>query len=515
MNHLSHNLLRLLRLAACLVMLLWLVAEPLPAAEIEMKVCVADHQHRVDIGLLAGGDLYDERNRRVKTLRADEKFVWEVQAVQTQQAPQKTETKGRKDRRAQRPPARRKPDPWLGKTIRFVPRRGQVTVNRQSYHGSLVVLFRSSGATVVNVVKMEDYIRGVVGREMGSQSPLESLKAQAVMARTWAVANRGKHGKDGFDVCSSEHCQVYGGMAAERASTSAAVNATRGIIMTADGFPTSVMYHATCGGATEDNDIVYGGKPLHYLRRVKCTFCKDGTNYRWVRRLPIDFIRRRLAAEKMPFQVLKRVEVSAVKDRDRADRVRFETDKGSYSMKATVFRRIFNLPSTYFWSAGTPSETPRAIEVLMKPVLAAPAPVMPVGIPEEVLTLLTGRRDGGPKQLVVQTSSGLRRAARPGEGWLILSARLNDSAANTAPAASAASGATLPATGRKNPSISRQGAIPVVAQRGLAEISLQGRGYGHQVGMCQAGAVAMGRLGWNYRQILGYYFRGVALRRLP
>lgn len=512
MNHLRHDLLRLI---ACLAALLWGVAARLPAAEIEMKVCVADHLSRVDVGLLAGGDLYDERNRRMKTLRANEKFVWEVQTAKALNLPQKPDTRDRKDRRQRRSPSRHKPDPWLGKTIRFVSRRGQVTVNRLSYRGYLVISFKSSGAMVVNVVKMEDYIRGVVGREMGSQSPLESLKAQAVMARTWAVANRGKHGKDGFDVCSSEHCQVYGGMAAERASTSAAVDATRGIIMTADGFPTSVMYHATCGGATEDNDIVYGGKPLPYLRRVKCTFCKDGTNYRWVRRLPLDFVRRRLAAEKMPFQVLKRVEISFVKDRDRADRVKFETDKGAYSMKATVFRRIFNLPSTYFWPAQGSAPSPRAVEVPMKPVLAASVPAMPVGVPEEVLTLLTGRRDGGPKQLVVQTASGLRRAARPGEGWLVLAARQSKPATNAASTVSAVATAGSPATGRMTSTVGRKVPPPASPPRGISEISLQGRGYGHQVGMCQAGAVAMGRLGWNYRQILGYYFRGVALRRLP
>ncbi|HNV71583.1 MAG TPA: SpoIID/LytB domain-containing protein, partial [Candidatus Ozemobacteraceae bacterium] len=227
-------MLRFLRFLS-VVLLLFLGLSERATAEIEMKVRVADQVRRLEVKLLAGGDLFDERNRRVKTLRPNESFVWEVQAETKREEPKKPADKGKKDRQTRRPPARRKADPWLGKTIRFVSRRGQVTVNRLSYHGYLQVTFRSSGALVVNQLKLDDYIRGVVGREMGSLSPLESLKAQAVMARTWAVANRGKHGKDGFDVCNAEHCQVYGGMAAERATTTAAVAATRGVIMTAEG----------------------------------------------------------------------------------------------------------------------------------------------------------------------------------------------------------------------------------------------------------------------------------------
>ena len=145
----------------------------------------------------------------------------------------------------------------------------------------------------------------------------------------------------------------------------------------------------------------------------------------------------------------------------------------------------------------------------MKPVLAVAPPTMPTVLPEELLTLLSGRRDGGPKQLVIQTAGGLRRASRPGEGWLILSARARPESllVPTKPVSE-------PATRGRLVGAPQPGVI-TVAKGGIREIALQGRGYGHQVGMCQAGAIAMGRLGWNYRQILGYYFSRVALRRLP
>jgi len=82
---------------------------------------------------------------------------------------------------------------------------------------------------VVGIMDVDDYLKGVVPREMPASWPLEALKAQAVVARTYAYANRNRHGADGFDLCTlSTCCQAYGGVAWEHEASSRAVDETRG-----------------------------------------------------------------------------------------------------------------------------------------------------------------------------------------------------------------------------------------------------------------------------------------------
>jgi stage II sporulation protein D len=80
--------------------------------------------------------------------------------------------------------------------------------------------------TVINVVRMEDYIKGILPYEMSSTWPKEALKAQAVAARTYAACNYYKHNSQGFDLCNTTDCQVYRGVNAATAESDAAVDET-------------------------------------------------------------------------------------------------------------------------------------------------------------------------------------------------------------------------------------------------------------------------------------------------
>ena len=148
-----------------------------------------------------------------------------------------------------------------------------VRFNEKPYRGRLEVFANTRGTlTVVNVVPLEDYVRGVVPNELspGGWPQLEALKAQAVAARTYAVSNLGRFAAQGFDLTPDTRSQVYGGRSTEHPLTDRAVRETAGRIATYRGVPINALYTSTCGGRTEDAENIFGGPPVPYLRGREC-----------------------------------------------------------------------------------------------------------------------------------------------------------------------------------------------------------------------------------------------------
>lgn len=146
--------------------------------------------------------------------------------------------------------------------------------NEKPYRGRLEVFTNLNGSlTVVNVVGLEDYVRGVVPNELspGGYGALEALKAQAVAARTYAVSNRGQFNAAGFDLLPTIRSQVYGGLSTEHPLSTRAVEETRGLIATYQGEPINALYTSTCGGRTEHAENIFGGESVPYLRGRECT----------------------------------------------------------------------------------------------------------------------------------------------------------------------------------------------------------------------------------------------------
>ena len=148
-----------------------------------------------------------------------------------------------------------------------------VRYNEKPYRGRLEVFANTKGTlTVVNVVPLEDYVRGVVPNELspGGWPELEALKAQAVAARTYAVGNLGRFAAQGFDLTPDTRSQVYGGLSTEHPLSDRAVLETRGRILTYKGAPINALYTSTCGGRTEHGENIFGGAPVAYLRGREC-----------------------------------------------------------------------------------------------------------------------------------------------------------------------------------------------------------------------------------------------------
>lgn len=145
-----------------------------------------------------------------------------------------------------------------------------VRLNGKAYRGKIEVFVNARGTlSVVNVVPLEDYLLGVVPSELGLPQ-LEAEKAQAVAARTYALANINGFDSQGFDVLPTVWSQVYNGVSIETPMGTQAVRETRGIIATYNGKPINALYTSTCGGRTEDSENIFD-KAEPYLRGVECS----------------------------------------------------------------------------------------------------------------------------------------------------------------------------------------------------------------------------------------------------
>ena len=142
------------------------------------------------------------------------------------------------------------------------------------YRGASSFRLGTSGLlNAIDIVDLEEYLRGVVPKEMGpAQYPeLEALKAQAVAARTYALASLDGFPQEGYDLCATPRCQVYGGADAEQPLTDRAVAETRDLVLSAQGALVKAYFSATCGGHTENVENVFIGNPeASYLRGASC-----------------------------------------------------------------------------------------------------------------------------------------------------------------------------------------------------------------------------------------------------
>ena len=142
---------------------------------------------------------------------------------------------------------------------------GFVSAKGHWYRGDIVVQNREGKLTVINDVKLEDYIKGVVPSEMPSSWESEALKAQAIAARSYALANLGKRASWGYDLKDTPEDQAYNGASAETEHSNAAVEATKYIVLTYNMKVISAYYSASAGGQTNTNSW---GASLPYLRSV-------------------------------------------------------------------------------------------------------------------------------------------------------------------------------------------------------------------------------------------------------
>jgi stage II sporulation protein D len=215
-------------------------------------------------------------------------------------------------------------------------------INGRAYRGVLTV--RSGGGGTVDVIEsidIEEYLKGVLPREVGSDWPAESLKAQAVISRTFVIANLGRYAAKGYDVRSDVYSQVYGGKQVETPTTSQAVEDTRGEILVDEGGSAALtFFHSSCGGRTEAAQYVWQDQPVNrsYLASVKDPYCKDDPFYHWRYEISAERLQRRLRTAGYRVALPKKVSIAKTSPSGRAWVWEIRTSKGKINVPGNSFR---------------------------------------------------------------------------------------------------------------------------------------------------------------------------------
>jgi stage II sporulation protein D len=226
--------------------------------------------------------------------------------------------------------------------LRFVAGRTPLVLNGHGYRGQLVVYRNGSRLSVVDELPLERYLRGVVPWEMPWYWQPDALRAQAVAARSYALAV-GHQGRI-YDVVATTADQVYGGIRAEHAATNLAVGATAGLVVTWHGKPALTYYSSTSGGRTEAvADAFPQVEPRPYLVAVPDPYDGISPHHRWG---PLRFAPRALA---------RRLGVPSVRHltlaRNSSGRVATVTvawTRGRRTFSGGDVERLLELPSTWF-----------------------------------------------------------------------------------------------------------------------------------------------------------------------
>ena len=336
------------------------------------------------------------------------------------------------------------------------------------YRGGFEYTVSGGGLQVVNVVDLEDYVKGVLPYEMQGDWDLEALKAQAVCARTFACLNSKHLSAYGFDVCTSTDCQVYNGVGNATSATDRAVEETEGECLYYDGELAEAYYHSSDGGATEDAENVWGTDVL-YLRGKEDPYEADIDipDYEYTVTYTWDELTWVLQNSGYDIGDVVDAYVSAYTDLGNVYSVTFVDSRGNTLVRTGDDARM----AFYSTTLGK-------------------------NVPSLRFTITGGT--GGSGGVAVNSGSNTLDSL---DGAAVLSG----------------SGDLSRLDGERHTAVTSGGQVTVSggSSGGTASrdgITITGTGNGHNVGMSQYGAKAMAEQGCDYIDILEFYFTGIRVR---
>lgn len=290
-----------------------------------------------------------------------------------------------------------------------------IKVNGKRYRGKIQISSLSNKVEIINVLDLEDYVKGVLAKEMPlgkNEENLEALKALAICVRTYA-AQKMNDGKVYFDLYADTRDQVYGGVDAESPLSNKAADGTEKLILKYNGTQSIIFYHSTCGGQTESSQNVFTKENVPYLTSIKDgsdPYCKISPRFEWEETYSKELIISRLKSYSL-------------------------LDNKNYSLDDISIISRFN--------------SGRVNEMEIKVI-----------------------SNGGEKRTIIIKGNEIRSILRTVDGKMILWSTLFDFSLKS------------------------------------NSVVLNGKGFGHGVGLCQWGAIALSRKGWNYEDILNHYYPG-------
>lgn len=330
------------------------------------------------------------------------------------------------------------------------------------YRGGIQFIAKSNGTmTVINFIRLEHYVYGILNSELGYTNPNEALKAQAVVARSYAEQNLGKHSSDGFDLCTSTHCQVYKGYSGEYDATNNATDETEGEFLLYDGEPVSAFYYKNSGGYTQNSEDVWSGK-LPYLRAVKDEY---SPSYPWSTSLSFEIIKTKLESAGFSPGTIESVSINGYNNTGAVSELKI------VGSGATVYLKKENIRS----------------------VLGATI------IKSNMFTLGKGSTSGSNGAWNI--SNGIKMTESDANAKLYVIGDSGKPKKIEAEGLYGSNGLVTILLG------SKASAPTQTVTSGTVEFN--GFGYGHGVGMPQDSAVVMAKQGFDYKEILEYFFTDI------
>lgn len=360
-----------------------------------------------------------------------------------------------------------------GGFITNIPRDGSIIIGSTDMNGSIIkvdenryrdyitFLNNDNNILIINHIHMENYLLGVVPKEIAASSPVDALRAQAVVARSYTYANLNKHIDGGYNLCTSTHCQVYGGYEWEKPSTNQAVIDTYGEYIVYDGQVASAFYHSNSGGHTESSEDVWGGN-LPYLVGIEDRFSMNTNNSTWSLSLSPRDLGDKLKANGIDIGEVKDLQILDTSDSDRVETIKIVGSYGDQIISGDKLRSI-------------------------------------IGTTNLKSTLFSINKDGLSSSKNVYIIDGSSQGAREVSlsGMYILDGNNNKTVNRSV---------SNRIRGDAN-TTDLEGTIGIEP----TAFKFEGKGYGHGVGMSQYGAIEMANLGYNYEEIIKHYYSGVEI----
>ena len=346
--------------------------------------------------------------------------------------------------------------------VRSADPRG-IWLGKRRYRGELRVRSVGAGLQVVNHLRVEDYLASVVGSEMPESWPLAALQAQAVAARTYALAQHGKAG--GFDLKATVASQVYRGVESETANTLKAVESTHSLVLVHGGKLIDAVFHSSSGGATEASGAVWS-KQLPYLVSVP-----DHDQHSPVHQWDVWFEPHQLRRAFRETGGVSSIDVLGTTGTGRIRQARVQGPRGDLLLSGKQLRQRLGLKSTL--------------------------------VRFEMLASKSAKPGAGVGLKRFEHSFGERNSF--GAGTVLMGSWRDRT---TASVDAKASFIGLPPPPPVPP-------LPVRSTRRSRHQPLMllamGQGFGHGVGMSQWGAHGLAQRGADFRQILNHYYRGAEI----
>lgn len=333
-----------------------------------------------------------------------------------------------------------------------------ILVNKRPYRGKIEILKdKDEKFTVINELNIEEYLYGVMKMEVSPAWPEETLKAQAVASRTYALSNLGKYKEEEFDLTSTVKDQVYAGVLGEDPRTNKAVDSTKGEVLTYGGNLARIIYCADGGGYTEDMEDVFNVK-LPYLISVP-DYAPDSPYREWSIKYKEEDLRKLFLKRNLNVGKIYKIIPAKLSRTKRVSLVRISHSQGELEITGEKLRSILgydNLRSTLFEIF---NEQERKEKILF---------LFSEG---ENISFLTSYGK------ITQENYGITIVHKEGV--------------------------------KSTNEFVSAGVIKI-----SSSIGFRGKGWGHGVGMSQWGAKYLGKQGYNYKDILYYYYPGVSIEKI-